>query len=156
MAGLQNICARLDDCINTIRRISRGMMPFPLERYGMKVALENYCRLFPNVDFHFFGENRRIGEDLELVVYYCAYELINNSFKHSDAKNINVQLVQRSGMVSLTVHDDGCGFDREVVGQGNGLKNISDRVAAFNGRIEIATSPGAGTETNIELKTKNT
>jgi signal transduction histidine kinase len=152
---LQSIRNQLDDCIETIRRMARGMMPTSLERYGMKAALEDYCRLFPNVDFHFFGENKRIDERLELVVYYCAYELVNNSFRHSGAKSIHVQLIQDGDMVSLTVHDDGCGFDKESIAQESGLKNIGDRVAAFKGKIDITTSPGKGTETNIELRTEN-
>jgi signal transduction histidine kinase len=153
---LQNVRDQLDDCIETIRRMSRGMMPGSLERYGLKAALEDYCRLFPNVYFHFFGEDRRVDEKLELTVYYCAYELINNSFRHSGAENINVQLVQDGSLVSLTVQDDGYGFDEQSVAEGSGLKNIRDRVTAFNGNIDIASSPGGGTETNIELYTKST
>lgn len=152
---LQSIRNQIDGCIETIRRMSRGMMPSSLERYGLKAALEDYCRLFPNVDFYFFGEDRRIGERLELTVYYCAYELINNAFRHSGAENIHVQLVQDGGSVSLTVQDDGCGFDEHSAVEGSGLKNIRDRVASFNGKIDIAASVGEGTEINIELNTEN-
>ena len=152
---LQNIRNKLDDCVETIRRMSRGMMPASLERYGLKAALEDYCRLFPNVDFYFFGKDRRMNERMELVVYYCAYELVNNSFRHSGAKNINVQLVQEGDQLELTVQDDGCGFDEQNVTEGLGLKNIRDRVATFNGKIEITSAPGKGTETNIELKMEN-
>ena len=148
---LQKISNQLDDCIETIRRMARGMMPSALERYGMKAALEDYCRLFPNVDFHFFGENKRIDEKLELTVYYCAHELVNNSSRHSGAKIINVQLVQDDGSVSLTVQDDGCGFDEQSIAEGSGLKNIRNRIAAFNGIIDIASAPGRGTEINIQL-----
>jgi signal transduction histidine kinase len=153
--NLQNVRNQLDECIETIRRMARGMMPSSLERYGLKAALEDYCRLFPNVDFHFFGEEKRINERQELTVYYCAYELVNNAFRHSGAQNINVQLVQDAGAISLTVQDDGCGFDEQNVTESSGLKNIRDRVAVFNGKIDIVASPGNGTETNIELKTAN-
>jgi signal transduction histidine kinase len=149
----QNVRNQIDDCIETIRRMARGMTPSSLERYGLKAALEDYCRLFPNVDFYFFGEDKRIDEKLELAVYYCAYELVNNSFKHSGAKNINVQLVQDDSSISLTVQDDGYGFDEQSLAEVSGLKNIRDRIAAFNGKIDIETSPDKGTETNIELNT---
>jgi signal transduction histidine kinase len=152
---LQNIRDRLDSCIEMIRRIARGMMPGSLEHYGLKTALEDYCRLFPNVDFHFFGKDRRINERMELTVYYCAYELVNNSFRHSGAESINVQLLQDRDRLALTVQDNGCGFDKQNVTRGSGLKNIRDRITAFNGKMDIVSAPDNGAETTIELKIKN-
>jgi len=152
---MQNVGDKLDECIETIRRMAHGLMPASLERFGMKAALEDHCRLFPNVHFYFFGEDRRVEKKVELVIFYCAYELVNNSAKHSGAKNTNVQLVQGEKYVSLTVQDDGCGFNMDAVAQGSGLKNISNRVISCNGKIDIASSPGAGTETIIELRIEN-
>jgi len=135
--------------------MSRGYSPTSLERYGLKAALDDYCRWFPNVDFYFYGEDNRYTENFELAVYYCAYELISNSFRHSGAEKITVQLVEDSDSVFLTVYDNGCGFDVQNVAEGSGLKNIRARIAAFDGKIHIAASPGEGTEINIELNTKN-
>jgi len=146
---------KLDECIETIRRMAHDMMPASLERFGMKAALEDHCRLFPNVHFHFFGEDRRVDKKIELVVFYCTHELVNNSTKHSGAKNINVQLIQAEKRVSLTVHDDGCGFNLKSILRGSGLKSINNRVISCNGKIDIASSPDNGTETIIELKIEN-
>jgi signal transduction histidine kinase len=151
----QGVCNRIDACIEEIRRLASGMMPISLQRYGMKAALEDYCRSFPNVCFHFFGENKRIDEKIERVVYYCAYELVLNSVKHSKATAINVQLIQENDRVSLVVQDNGCGYDRKSSGQGVGLKSLHDRITALNGKLEIASSPGNGTETCIELRITN-
>jgi signal transduction histidine kinase len=148
---IQDVGVKLDECIETIRRMAHGMMPTSLERLGMRAALEDHCRLFPNVIFHFFGEDRRVEKKIELVVFYCAYELINNSAKHSGAKNINVQLMQREKNISLTVQDDGCGFIKEETSHGSGLKSITDRVTSCNGKLFIISSPGKGTETIIEI-----
>lgn len=150
----QIICDRIDDCIHIVRRIARGMMPVSLQRYGIKAALEDYCRLFPNVFFHSFGEGRRFDDMTELTIYYCAYELVNNSFKHSGAKSIHVQLIQDGNQISLTIQDDGCGFNKEAITQGFGLKNISDRIAMLKGKMDITTAIGEGTEVNIELKNR--
>jgi signal transduction histidine kinase len=126
-------------------------MPVSL-KFGLKVALEDFATQFPNVRFHFFGEEKRINERIEYVVYCCANELINNAVKHSGAQNINVQLIQEEKYVTLTVSDDGRGFDKKAVKKGLGLKSIQDRVASCNGKIDTATSPGMGTETTIELR----
>jgi signal transduction histidine kinase len=148
---LQNVRDKLDNCIKDIRDAAHNLMPTSLQ-FGMKTALEDFAAQFPNVKFHFFGEEKRIDGRTEFVIYCCANELINNSVKHSDAKNINLQLVQTEKHVSLTVSDDGCGFDEKTVTKGFGLKSIRDRIASCNGKIDISTQPGKGTETTIELK----
>jgi signal transduction histidine kinase len=151
----QHINEKIDLCIKELRRMAHHLMPFSLTQSGLKVALEDYCFSFSNVRFYFYGEDRRIDEQIELMIYYCAYELVNNSIKHAGAGTINVQLMLTGDRVMLTVYDDGCGFDKTQSSQGAGLKNISDRVAIFDGKMDITTSPGNGTETNIELKITN-
>jgi signal transduction histidine kinase len=149
----QNLRNRLDKCIEEIHWVVAGMMPSSLVRFGMKAALEDYCRRFPNVHFHFFGNDERIDEKTEITIYFCAYELVNNAVSHSGAKIINVQLVQEKNRVSLTVQDDGRGFDtKKIKPKGMGMKNINNRVIAFDGVIDISSSPGKGTEVNIEFK----
>lgn len=150
----EEVTVKLDACIDELRRVSHNLMPMSLH-YGMKVALEDFAVQFSNVHFHFFGEEKRVEERIEFVIYCCANELVNNSIKHSGAKNINLQLIQDQKHISLTVEDDGSGFDERKEVDGIGLKNIRDRVASCNGKIDIVTSQGKGTETTIELKVKN-
>ncbi|MDR1813953.1 MAG: tetratricopeptide repeat protein, partial [Tannerella sp.] len=90
---LQNARDMLDNSIEELRRVAHHLMPASLLRFGMKASLEDYCNSFPNVHFHYFGEDRRIPEKLEILVYRCVYELVNNAVKHSQAANINVQLI---------------------------------------------------------------
>jgi len=68
---------------------------------------------------------------------------------------VNLQLVQEEKYVMLTVSDDGCGFNEKAVKKGFGLKSIRNRVASCNGKIDIVTSPGMGTETTIELRVES-
>ena len=141
---------KLNECIEEVRRISRNLMPLPLQN-GIKTALEDFTAQFPNVRFHFFGQEKRIEKRLEFAVYCCVNELVTNSVRHSGAKNINVQLVQGENHIGLTVQDDGCGFDEKTVSKGVGLKSILDRVASCNGKMDVFSSPDKGTETIIEI-----
>jgi len=152
---LQNARDMLDSSIEELRRVAHHLMPASLLRFGMKASLEDFCNAFPNVHFHYFGEDRRIAEKTEILVYRCVYELVNNAVKYADAKNINVQLVQSDDRISLTVADDGCGFDLENTKFGMGLDNIRTRLDAFGGSLDIASAPGEGTETNVELRIEN-
>ena len=146
-----SIRKKLDECIEEVRRITHNMMPLSL-RFGIKAALEDFTAQFSNVHFHFFGEEIAISKRMEFVIYCCANELITNSLRHSGADNINLQLIQEENRIALTVQDDGCGFDKKSVKHGIGLKNINDRVASCNGKIEMTSSSGKGTETSIEFK----
>jgi signal transduction histidine kinase len=148
---LHHVREQLDKCIHDVHDVAHNIMP-PSLQFGMKVALEDFAAVFPNVSFHFFGKEKRIGKQMEYVVYCCASELVNNAVKHSGAQNINMQLVQDEKHATLTVSDDGCGFDEQKVTKGFGLKSIRNRVASCNGKIDIDSSPGKGTETTIELK----
>lgn len=150
--SFQSIHDKLDSCMEEIRRAAHNLMPISLQ-FGLKTALEDFAAQFPNVRFHFFGEERHIDKRKAFIMYCCASELVNNSLRHSGAKNINMQLVQGDKHVSLTVQDDGSGFDEKAAMEGIGLKNIHDRIASCDGKIDIATSPGKGTEITIELKT---
>ena len=153
--NLQNVGDKLDECIKEIREITHNLMPRSLRLFGMKTALEDFSVQFPNVHFHFFGEEKRIRDRLEFIIYCCANELVTNSIRYSGANEINMQLIQGEKHVSLTVQDDGCGFDEKTASTGIGLKNIRDRVASCNGKLDILTSPGHGTETIIELKVES-
>jgi len=141
----------LDNSIEELRRVAHHLMPASLLRFGMKASLDDYCNSFPNVHFHYFGEDRRIAEKIEILVYRCVYELVNNAVKHAQAPNINVQLVLHDDRLALTVQDDGRGFDINETHEGMGLENLRTRLAAFKGTMDVTSAPDEGTETNIEL-----
>jgi signal transduction histidine kinase len=141
----------IDACIDCMRRIVHGLYPVALARFGLKIALDDFCSSNPQVRFYFFGNDSRLDSRTELVVYYSAFELINNSVRHSGASEINVQLVQSTDRISLTVQDNGCGFNPAAVRHGMGLKNLNDRIVALDGTIEMTSAPGQGTETMIVI-----
>jgi len=147
-----NAMEMLDQTVVELRRIAHHMMPASLIRNGLKVSIEDFCRAIPGADFQYVGGNQRLDSRLEVLIYRCAYELVNNVVKHANATLINVQLMIDNGLISLTVRDDGAGFDIQKVNLGAGLENIRTRVSAYNGKMNIYSSPGNGTETNIEIE----
>jgi signal transduction histidine kinase len=145
----------IDQSISELRRVAHHMMPESLIRYGLKTSLEDFCRVIPGAHFQYVGEDKRLDNRLEVVIYRCAYELINNVIKHANATIINVQLIADEGLISLSVSDNGRGFDTENIAAGSGLENIRTRISAYNGKLNIYSSPGNGTEVNIEIESKN-
>lgn len=147
-----NALKLLDQSIGELRRVAHHMMPESLMRYGLKVSLEDYCRAISSAHFYYFGAEERLDERLKVVLYRCAYELINNAVKHAEATVVNVQLIIDHGLISLTIHDDGIGFDPEKVSSGSGLDNIRTRVSTYNGNMTIHSLPGKGTEVSVEIE----
>ncbi|MDR1115348.1 MAG: sensor histidine kinase [Tannerella sp.] len=147
----------LDQSIVELRRIAHHMMPESLLRFGLKTSIDDFCRAIPHAHFQYYGSEDRLERRLEVLLYRCAFELVNNAVKYANAKDIHVQLIVDNGLVSLTVHDNGAGFDPLRNTIGTGLRNIRTRVSAFNGKIFINSSPGKGTEVSIEFEnTDNT
>jgi signal transduction histidine kinase len=141
----------LDESMREMRRIAHHLMPESLSRLGLKTALAEFCKSVPHARFTWFGSEERIDAKLELIVYRIAYELVNNALKHSGAGHIMVQIVRDPDRISLTVQDDGCGFDPGNVTEGMGLSNIRTHVASYNGLMDIGSVAGEGTEVNVEF-----
>lgn len=151
VSRFQKALGMLDDSIQELRRVAHHMMPETLIRHGLKVSLSDFCAAIPMASFHYYGNGARLPGKLEIMVYRCIHELVNNTLKHAKATKINVQLVQEDHRISFTVQDDGVGFDQQSVEEGMGLRNIRQRVATFQGKMDIYSSD-QGTETHVELE----
>jgi len=141
----------LDKSMQELRRVAHNMMPESLSRYGLKVALEDFCRSFSNISFHFFGEDRRINQKTENTLYRAVFELINNAVKHAQAEQINVQVIQQADRISITVQDNGKGFDLQRATNGIGLQNVRNRISSVGGTVEIHSVKDRGTEITMEI-----
>ncbi|GAB3026138.1 hypothetical protein GCM10027051_33630 [Niabella terrae] len=149
----QTALGMLDDSIKELRRVAHHMMPESLLRFGLRASLADFCQAIPIAEFHYFGNEQRLEEKMEIMIYRCIHELVNNALKHAAASQIHVQLVQETDRISFTVQDDGKGFDRAATTEGMGLKNVRQRVTAFGGELNIYSS-GQGTEIHVDLVIK--
>jgi two-component system, NarL family, sensor kinase len=149
----------LDHSITEMRRVAHNLMPETLMHYGLRTALSDFIRQvepegFPIIRFNTFGEDLRFEKEIEITLYRITQELVNNAIKHSEAKRIDIQLFTEKDRICVQVNDNGKGFDPESEDPsttGKGLKNIRDRVTAFNGRYELISQSGKGTECTIEF-----
>ncbi|MDR1555910.1 MAG: histidine kinase [Tannerellaceae bacterium] len=142
----------LDKSIVELRRVAHHIMPAVLVENGLFAALDDFCRSIPEAEFHYTKPERRFDPEKELILYRCAYELVNNALKHSASSRIEVHLNVDEETAYLSVVDNGCGFDTQATPQGMGIKNLHTRLSAFDGHMEIYSGPGKGTEANVELR----
>ena len=149
----------LNTSITEMRRVAHNLMPETLMHYGLQTALTDFIKQvepegLPIIRFNTFGDDLRYDKELEITLYRISQELITNALKHAHAKQIDIQLFTEGNRICVQIIDNGIGFDPERLDpskKGKGLKNIRDRVTAFNGRFEILSEHGNGTESTIEF-----
>ncbi|QEC44372.1 tetratricopeptide repeat-containing sensor histidine kinase [Pseudobacter ginsenosidimutans] len=148
----------LEDASAEIRETAHNLMPRILHEEGLNAAVEAFCSKFNKqgqltVAFQSYGEAIRFNRHFELMVYRTIQELINNSVKHADASEIIVQLSFDKDLFSLTVEDDGKGFNIDIISKTNGMgiSNLQERMQAFNGNTDIQSS-GEGTVVYISFE----
>jgi signal transduction histidine kinase len=83
----------------------------------------------------------RYPPDVEAAVYFVCLEALQNVTKHAKASQVQITLRSRTMDLSFDITDDGTGFDVTKDGKGSGLRNMSDRIDAMGGRLEIRSAP---------------
>jgi two-component system NarL family sensor kinase len=134
-------------------------MPESLIRFGLEISVRDICRDITNsgalnVSFQAFGINElKADQQTQIIIYRIIQELLNNIMKHAAAKSAIVQLTFIDNRLSITVEDDGKGFDVKLIdpSKGLGLSNLKSRVEYLGGELEIESEQGKGTTVNIEI-----
>jgi signal transduction histidine kinase len=95
----------------------------------------------------------QLTKDKEGELYRIAQEALSNVIKHAHARKVNVHLSGDSGLVRLSIEDDGVGFDPELVeqGGGQGLRNMCERAEGIGARCTFESAPGQGTKVTVEV-----
>jgi PAS domain S-box-containing protein len=162
-AELQELRNRLRELIDgTIHSISHRLYP-PILRQGLIPAIqfladqfEEYLNIKTELDKELQQRekaNRKlISEDLRLAAYRITEEALTNVVKHAKANTVTITLDKppEAGL-SLTILDDGQGFDAENIPYGLGISIMRDYAELNGGQFEIKGVPGAGTKVTVIL-----
>ncbi|BBE16826.1 sensor histidine kinase [Aquipluma nitroreducens] len=151
----EKIGKMLENAGTEVRNISHQMIPKELEQFGLIPAIEGMLNLHLGnsplkVEFEHSGFVERIGQHVELVLFRVLQELISNVIKHSQARQVSVQLIKLNTHVVMNVTDDGIGFDAESKEKGGiGLLNMASRIDAIKGHLHFESEQGKGTTVTI-------
>ena len=131
--------------LDEVRRLASEIYPPLLDAGGLVVALRSIAA---GLGIAARVEAEAIqGCPLELAatVYFCSLEALRNAARHAgDGVKVTVAVYREQGAVVFEIADDGAGFVNGGPTAG-GLRQISDRVAALGGRLEVESEPGRGT-----------
>ena len=143
--------------IDEIRQLSHRLVPVFFKEETLKDTFERLLKTM-NVDnkykvklyFDSF-EKIEIGNDIQLNLYRILQEQLNNIVKYSGANELEISVRLHANSLRLTIHDNGKGFDTNVVRTGIGLRNIQKRTELFLGSFSLQSSEGNGCTLTVEI-----
>lgn len=131
--------------LENLRDLARGIYPPLLADKGLAAALGSQASkaaVATSVEPDGIG---RYPQEAEAAVYFCCLEAMQNVAKYAAASRVVVSLGEENGALVFSVADDGRGFDTATAAKGAGMQNMSDRLAALGGALEVRSEPGDGT-----------
>jgi len=146
----------LEDIYDDVRLISHSMLPAELETDGLVVALQkliNKLNINSKTEFHLIVKdfNERPPAAVEHQLYIILLELVNNVLKHAHATNVWISVGRSDRKISLTVSDNGVGMPDPSMSDGMGMHNLTSRVEALGGKLQIESAAKQGTKVTIDV-----
>jgi len=146
--------------IEEIDSIIAALRPALLDDLGLLPALRAYAadRLDPlgvAWEFHVGHNKWCLPSSTEMALFRVVQEAISNIARHAQAHQVHITVLPEAEGIAVQVSDDGVGFDvNEKLDFGRrqpslGLLGMQERLAAVNGRLQICSSPGKGTQLRI-------
>jgi signal transduction histidine kinase len=143
---LASMGRQMDDLLQEIRMLARGIYPSLLSARGVVEALRAAGRSSPSPVEVRSRSVGRYAEEIEVAVYFCCLEALQNVTKHAGPHAAaSVVLREEDELLGFEVRDSGLGFDPQGISQGTGLVNMHDRMEAVGGWLEVLSRRGRGT-----------
>lgn len=146
----------LKDIINELRNMIYNLRPMSFDDIGFNITVERALDKLRNsnnirCNFKISGDEYMVDSLVSLTLLRVIQEACSNSIKHGHAKEINVSLKYEPKSLTLTIKDDGDGFDTSAIPEftrddnsGFGLSMMKERIYLLSGKISISSRPGEG------------
>ena len=149
---LDHARAELDQAIEELRELARGIHPAVLTERGLAAAVELLCaRSSVPVEFSISAE--RFDPTVEAASYYVVAEALTNVARYADADSASVTISRTDDRVTVEISDDGRGGADPA--HGSGLSGLADRVQALDGELTIQSPAGEGTRVRAEFYSRD-
>jgi PAS domain S-box-containing protein len=159
---LMDLLNLLDNMVQSVRRISSELRPGILDDLGLAAALEWHLNEFEKrsgVKTHFIcpEEEQQLPGPVKTNLYRIFQESLTNVARHAQASEVTVNLAQQDGQITLTIKDNGQGFDQQLAGKKRtlGILGMKERAAMMGGTYEIQSEPGIGTTISVVIPLPN-
>jgi len=153
---------QINNVIQGVRRLSQDLRPAALDRLGLLAALEwltsnvaEYSGIA--IELNVCGQERRLSEEAELVLFRITQEALRNVWRHSQATRAEVMVSFDQGKTMIAISDNGKGFALsgsvdDLSRDGKfGLAGMQERARLLGGAVKVQSEPGKGTEVTVEI-----
>lgn len=154
----KNINQLLDQAIRETRQISYELTPSVLKDFGFIAGIKEMAQRSSTPQFRILSHIKSSADELpgnlQLYIFRIIQELVNNSIKHSNANVVEIRVSTDTGIVNVSVEDNGSGFDIEMdeaFKKGSGLRGIKNRIFLLDGIMNFNSSE-QGTIVSISFK----
>jgi hypothetical protein len=148
----------LDSTAQLVRDVLTDMRPPGLDELGLLAALREHAEQVAQrsglaLQVHGAEPRPRLPPATEIALFRVVQEALTNIVKHARAGAVTISLRPEPGLVTLTVADDGAGFDGEAraMAAGMGMASMRERAEAVGARARIESAPGRGTRVIVEV-----
>jgi two-component system, NarL family, sensor kinase len=151
----------VDDGFREVRTISHNMMPWALHETGLAMVVKQFIENIENdaiaINFFSRGFDMPFDDTIEIILYRVLQESVNNVMKHAAASRLDISLIRDEKNISLTIEDNGKGFDAAGPGvyNGIGLNNLKSRINFLKGKVELDSQVGKGTLVSVYIPVNN-
>ena len=141
------------------RRISHNLNPVQSIKNRFADAVKEYLENIPIGNGHIEvnvldKSDLSITPEKLLLIFRTIQELVGNALRHSDAKNILVDMMISNEQVNISVNDDGRGIDKEILSNPEILSSIKENVALLDGLLDVDSNINEGTTVMISIPNK--
>jgi PAS domain S-box-containing protein len=149
--GLAEAQAMVSNLLSSVRDLSLRLRPPMLDDFGLLAALlwlTDHYRLQTGIqlNLHHVGLDVRFPPEIETAVFRIVQEALTNTAKHAQATCANAEVIASNGSLTVTVHDNGHGFDQAQTMPGSsGLIGMRQRAEAVGGTLRIQSGKNKGT-----------
>jgi signal transduction histidine kinase len=140
------------------RRLVRNLRSPVLDEGDLPQALQSVVEQLSagsdtRIDLRVVGKPRRLADITENNLLRIGQEALVNALKHGSPKHVRVELCFEPKSVRLGVQDDGCGFDGATLPPNGhfGVIGMRERAQQLGGRLELRSTPGAGTDVQVAV-----
>jgi signal transduction histidine kinase len=144
--------------VKSVHDLSHRLHPARLRLVGLVPAIRGLARELskPELSIAFSHESvpEPLPDEVSLCLFRVVQEALHNVIKHSAATHVSVHLRGEGSELTLTVIDNGVGFNvDDVRTNGLGLVSMNERLASIGGHVEIRSQPGFGTQVEVAVTT---